>query len=184
MSPQPQIEGIRAVDFCNFTFLYFDIYAKVTFNLRLKNGTRTLLRDKSGEILERTNNLGADLQDVVYGQIEGLGETAICVIEIDAGGTMVTDVVYIHKIENGKPKLVWHWESGDRSDGGLRRLYIKGGNLVVETYEELADEPLCCATHFEKHYYHWKHGKIREFRQETELPIGGPLSAAVYLGKN
>jgi hypothetical protein len=176
----PLNEGVRGIDFCNFTFPYFDEVN--TFNLNLKNGTRRIRRDKYDQIVDRQDNVEAHLEDVAYGQIEGLGEVVVCVINVWGGGSMINHAVYMFVMDAGTLKLVWRFVGGDRSDGGLRRLYFNSGNLVLETYEEGPDEPLCCASHFERHYYRWKQSRIREFKKKTDLPLSGPISEAIYLG--
>jgi hypothetical protein len=36
--------------------------------------------------------------------------------------------VYIFIVENGKPELIWHFETGDRADGGLRQVFAEKGS--------------------------------------------------------
>ena len=60
---------------------------------------------------------------------------------------MTQSEIYLYEWKEGKPALTWSLETGDRADGGLRSVYFESGrhNLVMELYQEGANDPLCCA---------------------------------------
>ena len=70
-----------------------------------------------------------------YGDMTGDGvEDAMVVLGIETRGSAIPHIVYIYTLENNRPKLLWHFETGDRVDGGLRRIYAENGELVVELF--------------------------------------------------
>ena len=53
---------------------------------------------------------------------------------IESNGSAIPEIVYIFSLQNGRPKLLWSFETGERADGGLRQVYADCGHLVVELY--------------------------------------------------
>jgi len=81
----------------------------------------------------------------------------------------------------GKLKLLWSFDTGDRSTGGLRDIYSDDGNLVVETYN---DEGLgaCCAKSFTKSIYKWADDRFQltkaikvSIKESGASPVYGDL---------
>jgi hypothetical protein len=70
-----------------------------------------------------------------YGDVTGDGiEEAMMMLGIEIRGSAILEIVYVYGLENGKPILLWSFETGDRADGGLRQVYADQGNLVVELF--------------------------------------------------
>ena len=63
------------------------------------------------------------------------------------------------------PKLLWKFATGDRADGGMRRIAAENGELVVELFGVGAaigkklygteDVGACCPKHFTRLKYRW-----------------------------
>lgn len=105
-----------------------------------------------------------------YFDVTGDGQDeAIVVLKIETGGSAVPQIVYIYEWKDDAPNLLWHFRTGDRSDGGLKDIRPEGGQLVlelfgqdrfmlgeVETGKITGDEvQLCCPTHFTRTVYKW-----------------------------
>ena len=92
-------------------------------------------------------------------------EEAFVRIGIQAGGSGMPNDVYIYTIKGNRPKLLWSFETGDRADGGFRRIYSENGKLVVELYGKgtrvngrlsgAENAPACCAASVTRTRYQW-----------------------------
>ena len=108
-TPSPPLNSsIRSVDFKNFT--YPNINAKGTFTL--KDGMEPNAEEPRSVI------------DVIYGDVtEDGNEDAIVVQSQSIRGSAIPYFVYVYGVEANKPKLLWWFFSGDRAQGGLRRVF-------------------------------------------------------------
>ena len=84
---------------------------------------------------------------------------------------MITSEIFLYKIVEQQPRLLWSFESGDRADGGFRDIYFERGHYVLEFYQEDANDPLCCASYFERRAYGWKDDKFVELGSEEWIPL-------------
>jgi hypothetical protein len=122
-TPEPQSSAtpnvgnqpIRSVDFCKVGFPHYPVYSdRRTKYITLKLGT----------------DCGVE---PTYGDVTGDGvEEAMVSLGIENRGSAVLEIVYIFSLVDGRPKVLWFFEPGDRGQGGLRRTYAENGNLVVE----------------------------------------------------
>lgn len=113
-----------------------------------------------------------------YGDVTGDGEEdAIVVLPIENSGSAIPYYVYIFTMEKEHPKIMWGFETGDRADGGLRRVYAENGKLVIELYGKdrviggelyREDEGLCCPSVFTRAYYKWTGEK---FQQQSKVEV-------------
>jgi len=77
------------------------------------------------------------LFSVTYGDLTNDNtEEAIVILDVTVkGGSASPNIVYLYSLVDGAPpKLLWAFSTGDRRDGGLRRVYSETGKLVVELY--------------------------------------------------
>jgi hypothetical protein len=162
----PAPASIRDTDFVNFRYDF--------------QGTSWTLRDSVQEPVRENGIVKQDgylLDDVVYGDVTGDGvEEALVVVGGVTGGSAVPHWVFVY---GAGPRPLWSFETGDRSAGGLNRVYADSGMLVVELFgrgkvpgapDLLADDgsnaPACCPTVFTRSRYAWNG---REF-----VPHGAP----------
>jgi hypothetical protein len=182
-APQsPPKKSIRAVDFRNFSFpetegLHIPHSRKRSF--KLKDGSLPETRDKRGFVDE----MGIDLSQVSYGDVTGDGqEEAILVLSILTGGSAMPNCVYIYTWDQRRPKLLWAFDTGDRADGGLRRVKAENGHLLVELYgngktlgkdlyaEDKTNRGACCPTLFTRARYKWTGKGFRLASKPEVLP--------------
>jgi len=123
-TPAPNLDSpIRKVDFKNFTYSGTDDYPGI---FKLKNGEKPY---------EHMREDGIDLYKTEYADLTGDGEEeAILSMSIQTGGSAIPNLIYIYTLKNDKPKLLWSFITGDRADGGLKKLYVENGELVVELF--------------------------------------------------
>ena len=169
---------IRHVDFANFT--YPSDFVEGSGGFKVRNGKLLPGRKtKIGQPLDTS----LVLSDVTYGDVTGDGvEEAIVDLGVITGGSAIPDLVYIYTMRKGKPKLLWAFETGDRADGGYKKVFAENGRLVVELkgktkiigknlYEDdgtgTGD---CCATHFTRTRYEWSNNRFRKLESEV-LPL-------------
>ncbi len=119
--------SIRKIDFKNFTYPW-------TKDLSTKDEKTFTLKD--GEIpFEREGQMGVSLAKIEYADVTGDGaDEAILIISLETGGSAVPNIVYVYTVESEKPKLLWSFDTGDRAQGGLKRVYEENRRLVVETF--------------------------------------------------
>lgn len=164
--------SIRSIDFANFTYPYdcVGIYKK---GFALRNGEEQKSIDK----------VPMRLSYVLYGDVTSDGkEEAMVVLSVPfTGGTMRLHCVYIFGLQNGSPKLLRTFETGDRADRGLRQVYAESGQLIVEQYKKTVNDGDCCAAFFTRNHYQWQNGRFRRAGKEEQLtnPNSGSPSAPI-----
>jgi hypothetical protein len=146
-------------DFKNFTYPlprgWQDVDSK---DVALENGERRLTEEKIGMSYVATK----------FGDVTGDGEDeAFVFLRIRTGGGATPHIVYIFELKDEEPEIIWYFRTGDRADGGLKRVYAEEGDLVVELFGQdryifnqmetlkiIGDEPqLCCPTDYTKNVY-------------------------------
>src|SRR5258705_40341 len=74
-----------------------------------------------------------NVESVTFGDISNDGvEEAIIVAGCGTGGTALNTEVLLYGMAGGSPSLIGKIEGGDRALGGIRRVSIKNGRLVVD----------------------------------------------------
>lgn len=145
---------LGAFDFKNFTYPlprgWEDMDSK---DIKLVNGMRRMTAEKIGMSYVATK----------FFDVTGDGEDeAFVILKVATGSITIPQIVYIYEWKEGKPELLWYFRTGDRADGGLKKLGVENGELVVElfgidryiftqmeTSKIVGDEQrLCCPTHF------------------------------------
>jgi hypothetical protein len=181
-------KSIRAVDFRNFSFPEtegFHIPHSRKRSFKLKDGSLPETRDKRGFVDE----MGIDLSEVRYGDVTGDDEEeAIVVLSILTGGSSMPNCVYVYTWDRRRPKVLWSFVTGDRADGGLRRVKAENGYLLVELYgnrrtlgkdlyaEDKTNRGACCPTLFTRSLYKWAGNRFRLARKPEVLP--NPIQSA------
>jgi len=175
-------KSIRSVDFRNFSYpetegLHIPHTRKRSF--KLKDGKLPETRDKQGFV----DGMGVYLSRVSYGDITGdHQEEAIVVLSIHTGGSAMPNCVYVYAWDQRRPKLLWAFDTGDRADGGLRRVRAENGYLLVELYgnrrilgkdlyaEDKTNRGACCPTFFTRARYKWTGNAFRLASKPKVLP--------------
>lgn len=108
-----------------------------------------------------------------YADVTGDGNSeALVVLDIITGGSMMPQCVYIFTLENPKTKavrLLWDFQTGDRADGGLRKIYGENENLVVERFSPEEKSGDCCPKYYIKETYKWNKNVFEKQTQEKFL---------------
>jgi hypothetical protein len=160
-APTP-VSPIRAVDLDNISYPNFPDYSD-------PNGR------KKKYITLKPGEGGPNF--INYGDITGDGiEEAMVALGIDNHGSAIPDYVYIFTLENGKLKLIWDFETGDRADGGLRNVYADNRQLVIELFGKdrviggqlyRGEEGLCCPSLFTRTTYRWTGKRFEQTSKEV-----------------
>ncbi len=171
----PQRSLIREIDFSNYTF---PSIPSGLFTLRLKDGSVPETRDRSGVI----DKMGASLLTTIYGDIiNDQKEEAIIVLSLVTGGSSLPNYVYIYSLQNERPILLWSFATGDRADGGLRKISVDKGDLTLEIYRPEGKKGDCCPIIFKRIQYHWINNRFVERGTQDTLPNteghGSPITS-------
>ncbi len=179
---QRRLSSIRSVDFANFTYQAKPIYSEKNFRLR------------DGRYKGRLRGVydipyPISLVGVVYGDVTGDGsEDAVVVLYESVKGSAIPYYVYVYTLEGGKPRFLWSFATGDRGDGGLRKVYAENSEFVVELYGkntgigDIANKEetgACCPKSFTRIRYRWRGGRFRQKGSREVLP--NPLPNAKLL---
>ncbi len=174
---QQRFKSIRSIDFKNFT------YPRVGEQRSYIRRRSFTLRD--GEHPEHEIEDGMHFGQVIYGDVTGDGsEEAIVILGIQTRGSAIPNAVYIYTLSQHGPSLLWGFMTGDRADGGLRRIQAEKGGLVMELYGKgtriggrlygTERAAACCAYSVTRTHYQWRKnrfkptGKSEVFRNPAE----------------
>ena len=142
--------NIRQVDFNNFTYEPTctgnesdEPYGKIT----VKNGKIDNIKTIDGVDEPINDNLPNyfEISDIIYGDLNSDGgQEAVITSFCNTGGTGQFSEGYIYTLKDGKPVLMTRIGGGDRGFGGLVKIKIVKGLLVVEQNDP-QDGANCCA---------------------------------------
>jgi len=167
VTPTPAVtpaQPIRSIDFNNVAFPHYPEYTeRATKYVTLKPG-------EGGPAL------------LNYGDVTGDGvEEAMMMLGIETRGSAIPEIVYIFGLNNGRLRLLWSFETGDRADGGFRNAYADHGQLVIELYGKDRtvgsnlyrgddDNGLCCPGSFTRARYQWRGDRFHLVGTPEVLP--------------
>lgn len=188
-SPTPDAP-IRRFDFENFTFPKLPSKKCNASTIRLHSGQYNAPESRVPRKLPSVDCWSVSLGSVNYGDVTGDGkEEAIVMLYAELGGTEGAQDVFIYSLDRDKPRLLWKFVTGDRADGGPRRIYAENGELVIELYgvgaaigkklygtEEVG---ACCPEHFTRTHYRWAGGRFQQVGKQEVLPNPSGTSAMV-----
>jgi hypothetical protein len=175
---------IRKVDFSNFTFPKLPSGKCSMQRIHLINGRY----DHPDAPLDRVPPKGGsiDCWSVVltstnFGDVTGDGgEEAVVTLYAELGGNSSYSDVFIYTLVDRHPVLLWKFMTGDRADGGLRRIYSENGELVIELYgvNTIAGKQLdssegvgsCCPKHYTRTRYKWDGKHFEQVGKEEVFP--------------
>lgn len=167
-SPTPN-SSIRSVDFGNVAYPDYPEDLDPHDPDYGRRAKRVTLKAREGE------PYSANYGDVTRDGIE----EAMVVLGVNLKGSAITAMVYIFSLQAGQPKLLWHFQSGDRADGGLRQIYAENSQLVIELYGKnriiggdlyRGEEGLCCPSSFTRTRYEWRSNRFVRVGQPEVFP--------------
>lgn len=186
LASQTPDSPIRKIDFENFSYSFSD-EPQGRKRIKLRDGEQPPTQFSQHGI---PRDMGYRLRDVSYGDVTGDGgEEAIVTIGHLHSGTAINADVYVYSMKNKDAVLLWSFETGDRAEGGLQRVYSEDGELVIELKGRnkiigtnlYADDGhvggLCCPDAFTRTRYHWQRGRFRQKGKAEVLPIERTPSA-------
>jgi len=179
--------SIHTIDFANFKYPY-------TSGLRLPSDSRRTFKLHNGTFHETKRAVGMNFGHAFYGDVTGDGiEEAFVYLEVHTSGSATPGCIYIYRMANGRPQLLWAFDSGDRQYGGLRQVYADHTDLVVELYGKgkiigrdlFADDGTSALTPFPyiitRARYRWHGGRFRRVGRPEEFPDPDPKKYRIPL---
>jgi hypothetical protein len=171
-------QDITRVDFMNFTYPVTEDL-KEMLPSRIFSVVKGVFSFKGGA---NDTRVEIDHLGTVYDRVTGKENSlsAIVVFSVRSGsfgvmGSGRTHCVYIYNLSKGSLKLLWSFDTGDRSNGGLRNIYGENGNLIKETYSsDVGFAGACCAKTFMQSTYKWTGSKFQLIgSKRLNNPTGG-----------
>jgi hypothetical protein len=99
----------------------------------------------------------------VFADVNGDGvEDAIVSSVMSTGGTGRFSEVRIYTMRAGKVAELAMIPGGDRGDGGIRRVAVDGGAVIVERNVLAEGDGACCASQARRERWVWRSGEIVE----------------------
>jgi hypothetical protein len=174
---------IHKIDFDNFTYPAAPVYQKSEKPFTLKDGKYAGRLQKHGGAEPEA----VSLVDTIYGDVTGDGVAdAIIVLTENIRGSAIPYFVYVYRVESNKPKLLWSFATGDRAQGGLRRVFAETGHLVVELYGKneyvgMADfdagsECAACVAFYTRSRYERRGDRYQRLERLEVVPANGSAS--------
>lgn len=177
---QPQTPIPTPTPISPIRLVRFDKVAYPNYPEYIDYGKKKLVTLKPGETSPSYIN---------YGDVTGDGqEEAMIVLSIESSGSEILHRVYIFTLEKEKLKLLWDFDTGDRSEGGIRQVYAEGGKLAIELFGENnivgqefheGDGGLAASSRFTKTRYKWDGKTFRQEGEATVLPNPAKNAAPV-----
>ncbi len=183
LTSNKQGAGIRAVDFANYSYSAAAIYTnRKTFTL--EDGTY------EGQLIPGCKGSASDCHEPVslvartYGDVTGDGvEEAMVVLTKSIRGSAIPYYIYVFGIEKERPKLLWTVATGDRAEGGLRKVYSENDELVIELYGNGArvngdvfagdGNGACCPLSITRTRYRWVQNHFAQHGKSEIFPSSG-----------
>ncbi|HSR97449.1 MAG TPA: hypothetical protein VLM79_10385 [Kofleriaceae bacterium] len=121
---------------------------------------------KDGEGALQTGDAGGGSYSVarpVFADVNGDGvEDAIISSVMSTGGTGRFSDVRVYTMRAGKVAELAMIPGGDRGDGGIRRVAVDGGAVIVERNVLAEGDGACCASQARRERWVWRNGEIVE----------------------
>ncbi len=172
---KPALTDIRQVDFRDFAYPWRTSEVPENFGWLPKLNGVVSLRDGVHEFVSEQCGPGCphlSLQGIQYGDVNNdYVQDAIVVLSYSGGGTGHWEFIYLYTVRNGAPALIAAFETGTRTDGGLHRVYLGNGHLVIELNEPDESEGACCATWRKRTEYAWRKDHFESVGQPAKEQI-------------
>lgn len=180
------VRSIRDVDFRNFTYPRLPTGKCSMRTVRLSNGEYQASERRVPRKVPSNDCWSVAMTPVVYGDVTGDGrEEAMIVLYAERGGTESSNDVFVYSRRNNRLVLLWKFETGDRAEGGLVKIYAENGKLIVELAGKNKfiggnfyghDDTFtgdCCPTMITRSKYQWIRGAFRRRGSLEILPFKG-----------
>jgi hypothetical protein len=188
-SADAQVTKIRQIDFKNFMYAWDDppddvpgtwhwITSSPQSRIRISKGIHHFYAQAQDEY-EREHAPSVSVDSVTYGDLVGdRGEEAVVYLNYSTGGTANWGYLYVYGLKNDRPALLARMETGSRADGGLVKVSVQNGSLVVDFADKDRRVGDCCSEGYIRVRYRWQKGEFIEVgtreRGDLELHKGPP----------
>jgi len=123
--------------------------------------------------------------DVIYGDLTGDGKAeAVALTVCNTGGTGNFTEGFIFGVQNGRTVQLAILPGGDRAYGGIRKVWIETGRLVVETNDPGELGGACCPTEIITSTYKLAGKTLNEVVASTKRAIYPSRRVAFAKGKS
>jgi len=112
---------------------------------------------------EHSHDPLVSVDDVTYGDLDSdrIEEAAVH-LNCSSGGTANWDFLYVYKLTDGHLKLFGILGAGSRAYGGLGRVAISGGFLILDFNDPDRRQGDCCSEGYIRVRFRWQNGHFVE----------------------
>jgi hypothetical protein len=145
---------IRAIDWQNRTYRLDELGP-----VAVKNGEGEFHHPADDDAVGGTYTVAQP----VFGDVDGDGiEDVVVASVLSTGGTGRFSDVRIYTMKEGQVVELAAIPGGDRGDGGIRRVTVEGGAVIVERNVLAEGDGACCASQARRERWVWRGGEITE----------------------
>jgi hypothetical protein len=164
--------SIRQIDFKNFAYPWDGgggspdewhwIGSIPSTKVELSGGVHRFWEEvETGE--DRNSAPGLRMESVTYGDLDGdQKEEAAVDLIYSSGGTANWHYLYVYKLDKGELRLLGWLETGSRAYGGLVKVAIQNGQLVLDFADSERRIGDCCSEGYIRVRYAWRDGHFAE----------------------
>jgi len=154
---------IHQIDFQN-GFLYSPVMGDIFRRLRVQNGEADDLGDPRGPSFS--------VLRVIFGDIDGdTKDEAIVSTSYWGGGSGVFSDDFVYKIVGGKPEVISRFGIGDRSMGGVDKVWIENGIVYVRRFDSGSHGAACCSEFKITYGFKWNGSDFDEVGNISKVPL-------------
>lgn len=169
----PLPDGIRTIDFGNFTYDWFPKYGDITIKkkITLQNKSNSPVHIEGPGVHPLGEDYEEFLANVAYADLTGDGkEEAIVTVGVKFY-RWTPQCIFIYTLKTKNPALLWRYETDTFGKNlSLRGFKIENGALIIEEYDtEYGSPAICCPLRYFRKTFAWN-GKTLELKNNETIP--------------
>jgi hypothetical protein len=159
--------GVRAIDWRNRPYVLTGLGT-----ITVRDGRAEFALDDEGKVsASGATPASLRVEPPLFAEIDGDGtEDAVIGSVLGTGGTGQFSSIAVYTVRRGEVVALGEIPGGDRGDGGIRRVAIEAGAVIVERNVLSEGDGACCASTWRRERWIWRDGQLVE-----DTAARGPL---------
>jgi hypothetical protein len=165
--PAAPATGVRAIDWRNRPYVLTGLGA-----ITVRDGRAEFALDDEGKLSAGGATPASFRVDPpLFADVDGDGtEDVVIGSVLGTGGTGQFSSIAVYTVRRGEVVALGEIPGGDRGDGGIRRVAIEAGAVLVERSVLSEGDGACCASTWRRERWIWRDGQLVE-----DAAARGPL---------